>query len=492
MARETINGISVPVPGTGEPADFQGDLRRLATDLPASVGEMAETEGTPLRTSIQEFVVVNDLGTSDGQVKTILDTPTSQTAVKVAKSIAAQAQGMRVALMGDSRVAQCTQPWGYSSNGSTWVNDDRSWWHWAQIRMGQRFNYIHNSAVGGSTTADHVASQLNVIAATDASLVIHWGHLNDMGASSTPDPAVTIANLTTIYDTLRARGKTLVVTVDYLQPAQSNPAQIAACAKVNAFIRSYARANPGVILWDAAALLIDPDTSYVRASYTTDGTHPNKTGALILGKSLADTLAPLYPPASSLIATNNDPYNLLPNGLMTGGTISPTGWGASDGAGGAVPGTLTKRTRTDGGPGYLWEAALAATGSGTGKITLYSPNVSTTALVGHSVVPRVYFETGAWGGAMDWTNIKHLHVWAACTGTATAASFPIFAASDSSSVSAVAFPRSGTLRGVPITIPDGATNIRFWAEIATKDAGAGGGTFRIGQAEIHDTTACGY
>ncbi len=37
MARETINGISVPVPGTGEPADFVGDLRRIATDLSASI-----------------------------------------------------------------------------------------------------------------------------------------------------------------------------------------------------------------------------------------------------------------------------------------------------------------------------------------------------------------------------------------------------------------------------------------------------------------------
>ena len=36
MARETINGISVPIPGTGEPADFVGDLRQIATDLPAS------------------------------------------------------------------------------------------------------------------------------------------------------------------------------------------------------------------------------------------------------------------------------------------------------------------------------------------------------------------------------------------------------------------------------------------------------------------------
>lgn len=36
MARELINGISVPVPGTGEPADFQGELRSFATDLSAS------------------------------------------------------------------------------------------------------------------------------------------------------------------------------------------------------------------------------------------------------------------------------------------------------------------------------------------------------------------------------------------------------------------------------------------------------------------------
>lgn len=41
MARETINGISVPIPGTGEPADFVGDLRRIATDLSASKVETA-------------------------------------------------------------------------------------------------------------------------------------------------------------------------------------------------------------------------------------------------------------------------------------------------------------------------------------------------------------------------------------------------------------------------------------------------------------------
>jgi hypothetical protein len=42
MARETINGISVPVPNTGEPADFISDLRRIATDLPIPIAEGAE------------------------------------------------------------------------------------------------------------------------------------------------------------------------------------------------------------------------------------------------------------------------------------------------------------------------------------------------------------------------------------------------------------------------------------------------------------------
>lgn len=39
MARETINGISVPIPGTGEPPDFVSDLRRIASDIPTTIAE---------------------------------------------------------------------------------------------------------------------------------------------------------------------------------------------------------------------------------------------------------------------------------------------------------------------------------------------------------------------------------------------------------------------------------------------------------------------
>ena len=40
---------------------------------------MAETEGTSLRSAIQEYVVVNDLGTSDGQALTLVRSQVSDT-----------------------------------------------------------------------------------------------------------------------------------------------------------------------------------------------------------------------------------------------------------------------------------------------------------------------------------------------------------------------------------------------------------------------------
>lgn len=57
MARETINGISVPVPGTGEPADFVGDLRRIATDLPF---QMALSTAPPLQQAKVDLAILQN------------------------------------------------------------------------------------------------------------------------------------------------------------------------------------------------------------------------------------------------------------------------------------------------------------------------------------------------------------------------------------------------------------------------------------------------
>lgn len=59
MARETINGISVPIPGTGEPADFVSDLRRIATDLSAStVTKVKDVSGGAFPTPVRVPVLI--------------------------------------------------------------------------------------------------------------------------------------------------------------------------------------------------------------------------------------------------------------------------------------------------------------------------------------------------------------------------------------------------------------------------------------------------
>lgn len=51
--------------------------------LDAYVGTLAETPGHPLRTAIENYVTANDLGTSDGQVSTLVDSTTSLTGASV-------------------------------------------------------------------------------------------------------------------------------------------------------------------------------------------------------------------------------------------------------------------------------------------------------------------------------------------------------------------------------------------------------------------------
>lgn len=69
MARETINGISVPVPGTGEPADFVSDLRRIATDLSASTaGKAKDVEGGAFLKPVRVPMVVTERAWPDRYV----------------------------------------------------------------------------------------------------------------------------------------------------------------------------------------------------------------------------------------------------------------------------------------------------------------------------------------------------------------------------------------------------------------------------------------
>lgn len=69
MARETINGISVPIPGTGEPADFVGDLRQIATDLPASTGSQFDERINGVGVQRDSLVLYNSVLVSTTPVR---------------------------------------------------------------------------------------------------------------------------------------------------------------------------------------------------------------------------------------------------------------------------------------------------------------------------------------------------------------------------------------------------------------------------------------
>lgn len=397
-----------------------------------------------------------------------------------------------IAMMGDSIVAQNGPVAGETSNGVTFIRNGRGWWHWANARLGQRFLWLGNYAVGGSTTTQQL-SQLSSVATSGASHVLWMGGVNDL-AVATPDPATTIAALSSGYAQIRSMGKVLIACTFYRSSSQTTAPKAAAQAKINAFIRKFCRENPDAILWDVASVMTAAGTSTARTDYCVQEVdlsyvHPNHAGAQAMGASLATLLAPVSRPLSPLITTSDDPYNLVTNGLFNGST--PTSWGSSNGAGGAVPGVVSRVNRTDGAPGWLWQAALAGTGGDTGKINLYFSNtaVTSTSHGGHVIIPRCYFEADTAG----WNNIKHFRIWAQFVG-ASMASFAIEPDGSLGSFTASLFPSSGVLEGPPVMVPaSGVTRVQFFAEIAASNPlAASAGTIRIGQVEIHDQTACGY
>lgn len=397
-----------------------------------------------------------------------------------------------IVMMGDSITAQNGTPGGTTSNGTTFLHNAMGWWHWANARLGQRFQWLGNYAVGGSTTTQQLA-QLPSVLSSDADYVLWLGGANDLAVIPL-ESMNTINALAAGYAQIRAAGKVLIACTFYRSSTQTSAEQAAAQAKINAFIRKYCRENPDVILWDVAPLMTVPLTSTARTDYCMlevggSYVHPNHAGAQAMGASLAALLAPITRPLSPLIATNDDPFNLISNGLFHGSV--PSGWGSSNGSGAAPPGVVSRVNRTDGGIGGLYQAALAGTGSDSGKINLFASNTNVTSAThgGHVIIPRCYFEADA----ASWNNIKQVRIWAQYLG-ASGMSVAIQADGALGSLSSALFPSSCVLQGPPITVPSsGVTRVQFFAEIESANtAAASAGTIRIGQAEVHDLTACGY
>lgn len=247
MARETINGLSVPIPDTGEPPDFVGDLRRIASDLPASLG---------------------------------LQDPVSR-AVMIGSSIEQQAaQGADYA----------TDP-----NGGDALRA-RGWFHWANAALaaqGKGLDLVYNAGVGGNRWDQMLARFDTDVIAHNPSIVFLGSPTNDIGAGRTV--AQITADGENMIEKCRAIGARLVILQIEPRSSFTTLAKRAVAHEVNRWIANAPAIYRLVTAVDAWSPLCDPATGDPKYGVTLDGTHPSIAGAAILGLAVAAAVAPFIP-----------------------------------------------------------------------------------------------------------------------------------------------------------------------------------------------------
>jgi lysophospholipase L1-like esterase len=241
---------------------------------------------------------------------------------------------------------------------------------WANAMLGQRFDMLGQSGVGGQGTAQllkriaagpnspafqatNVYAQYDVItnggtfwqakvAFTSAGAfsagdwdaiprgplafsplpgsVMYMCGTNDL-ASSTVVSATVIANMQSTFDQIRAAGISLFIhTITPNYGIAPNSTQKTAKAVINRFIRDYCRRNNGCVCIDTNAYTTEPSTGSWKTGYSTDLIHPLTRGAQAVGRAIVAALSSLAPAAPVLSGSVDDLNNKFTNGMFIGGS----------------------------------------------------------------------------------------------------------------------------------------------------------------------------
>ena len=237
-------------------------------------------------------------------------------------------------------------PDGVASGGivrNTKFKADTGWLTWFGIHSDQKLQMIYNGGVGGDRVEQMLARiQADVIDRAPGWCIVGGG-INNINTAQT---AVEIfSTIKEIYRRLRAVGIRVVACT--LLPPQTGhvnalPANIQKILAVNALIRTEARNNPGIILFDRYFLFVNSNvtTGVAKAGLVSpDNLHPSPAGCAVLGRGCALVLNPYLVGSPSVLpmsAADNisvDPANRriwqwLPN-VGAGGTIGPGVVGAA-------------------------------------------------------------------------------------------------------------------------------------------------------------------
>lgn len=230
---------------------------------------------------------------------------------------------------------------GFPDNSK--ARNANGYWDWAQLKSGNRTVLLANAGVSGDTTAMMLARIQTSVIQYHPKFVVVEGGINDIrqGMAST----TIIANLNSIKTLLLADGSKVILTtiLPYTVANGASQAQGIVWAAVNNWIRQQAQTNPNVYIVDFASAYIDATNAalyplpanQVNGTDTSDGLHPASLGSSLMGAQLATLITNLLPPITGNLTWNNNPQNLVSNGLLTGsgGTLAgvvtgtaPTGW----------------------------------------------------------------------------------------------------------------------------------------------------------------------
>jgi hypothetical protein len=251
-----------------------------------------------------------------------------------------------IVLIGDSRLAQ-----SYLAHGSTNIARNAANFVTTGLALcGQRVRIAAQLAVSGSTSAQYLAAGRAAAFATGAKWALICGIVNDIDQSG-PEPDYWNLHIKPFVAAWTAQGRQAILMTETGTSAMSSASVRGAVHRYNAQIREFCRSSSNAILFDAAAIVMLPDTAMtLNPAYSSDGVHINKmAGALALGQAFGALMERLAPANGGQVAT---PDQVFANGAVQ--------WFSN-------PLWLNASGGSAGGPNVTWSGDVPAgiTGSGS-------------------------------------------------------------------------------------------------------------------------------
>ncbi|ODQ97035.1 hypothetical protein BFG51_02630 [Dietzia alimentaria] len=241
-----------------------------------------------------------------------------------------------------------TSPEGGAPPGGAWVD-------YVRFRTDGRFYLLKNSGIPGNNTAQMLARLQADVLAYNPRVVTFMGGTNDITQGVTL--ATYQSNVTQIVDRLTAAG--IAVIILSIPPRDLTDKKLPETVRFNAWLKDFARTRR-LHFVDVHSRMVDPATGGFKAGLARDDLlHFSRSGAATVGDAVIEAMSPFMPTGGVYRpAFNNDPNNMVNNGLLLSGTdFTPTGFTYN-----ALPAGVT-RGRVDDSSfqgGKAWQVTVTA------------------------------------------------------------------------------------------------------------------------------------